>query len=303
LYRRQNRRPAARDSDGRLTTNDSGKTVNVEVFRYLPDQEQQSRFQTYNVPFREDWVVLDVLNYIKDCVDGTLTYRWSCRMGVCGSCGMMLNGEPKLTCAAFLKNYYPKPIRVEPLINFPVLRDLVINLDDFMHKLKELKTWLIPKEPKSLSEGEYLQTPEQLAHYKQFSMCINCMLCYAACPVYGIGPKFLGPAAIALAQRYNRGSRDGAKSQRDDVIACHEGIWECRLFRLRPLYDLGHLLRVRIDVPGLGSNQAHHEAQVVGTVDHRIGLVDWQSNGAGITEYNCSHSIQSCTDVEQEPLV
>src|SRR5438445_10060137 len=203
------------------------RTISLNVFRYLPEQEEQPRFQSYTVPYREDWVVLDALNYIKDQIDGTLSYRWSCRMGVCGSCGMMVNGEPKLTCAAFLKNYYPNPIRVEPLANFPVIRDLVVNLDDFMHKLKELKTWLIPKEEKPVAAGEYLQTPEQLAHYKQFSMCINCMLCYAACPVYGLEPKFLGPAAIALAQRYNLDSRDGARDERNDIIASSEGIWEC----------------------------------------------------------------------------
>jgi fumarate reductase iron-sulfur subunit len=207
----------------------SGKQATLEVFRYLPEQDAQPRYQTYTVPYHEDWVVLDALNHIKDHVDGTLSYRWSCRMGVCGSCGMMVNGTPKLTCAAFLKDYYPNPIRVEPLANFPVIRDLVINLDDFLHKMKELKTWLIPKEERPVSAGEYLQTPEQLAQYKQFSMCINCMLCYAACPVYGVEPRFLGPAAIALAQRYNFDSRDGAKKERAEVLASHEGAWECTL--------------------------------------------------------------------------
>ncbi len=207
--------------------NDGQGKISLEVFRYHPDTDTEPRYQTYEVPFRQDWVVLDALNHIKDQIDGTLTYRWSCRMGVCGSCGMMVNGEPKLTCAAFLKDYYPNAIRVEPLTNFPVIRDLVINLDDFMHKLKELKTWLIPKEEKPVSAGEYLQTPEQLAHYKQFSMCINCMLCYAACPVYGLEPRFLGPAAIALAQRYNLDSRDGAKAERSEMVASSEGIWEC----------------------------------------------------------------------------
>ena len=203
------------------------ETITLEVFRYLPDQENQPRFQSYEVPFRGDWVVLDALNHIKDTMDGTLSYRWSCRMGVCGSCGMMVNGEPKLTCAAFLKDYYPKPIRVEPLNNFPVIRDLVINLDDFLHKLKEVKAWLIPKEEKPVSAGEYLQSPEQLASYKQFSMCINCMLCYAACPVYGLEPSFLGPAAIALAQRYNLDSRDEGRSERQELVASQEGVWEC----------------------------------------------------------------------------
>jgi fumarate reductase iron-sulfur subunit len=214
----------------------ASETVTLEVFRYHPDKDTDGHFQTYTVPFRADWVVLDALNFIKDTQDGTLTYRWSCRMGVCGSCGMMVNGEPKLTCAAFLKDYYPDPIRVEPLANFPVIRDLVINLDDFLHKLKEVKAWLIPRKELPLApppknapadHGEYLQNPEELAHYKQFSMCINCMLCYAACPVYGMEPEFIGPAAIALAQRYNLDSRDGARDERQDTIFKHDGIWEC----------------------------------------------------------------------------
>jgi len=205
----------------------SEQKITLEVFRYLPDQEEEPRFQSYEIPFRQDSVVLDGLNYIKDHLDGTLSYRYSCRMGVCGSCGMMVNGEPKLTCATFLKDYFPHPVRVEPLAHFPVIRDLVINLDDFVHKLTEVKAWLIPKEEKPVSEGEYLQTPAQLAHYKQFSMCINCLLCYAACPVYGLEPAFVGPAATALAQRYNLDSRDGGQEERAQMISSKEGVWEC----------------------------------------------------------------------------
>jgi fumarate reductase iron-sulfur subunit len=206
---------------------EGGSTITLEVLRYLPDQEDQPRFQQYEVPYRKDWVVLDALNYIKDQIDGTLSYRWSCRMGVCGSCGMTVNGQQKLTCSAFLKDYYPHVIRVEPLGHFPVIRDLVINFDDFMHKLEEAKTWLIPREEKPVSEGEHLQTPAELAHYKQFSMCINCLLCYAACPVYGVEPNYIGPAVIALARRYNLDSRDGGREERASFISSHEGIWEC----------------------------------------------------------------------------
>src|SRR6266851_9302889 len=202
-------------------------TIKLEVSRYSPETDAAPHFQSFEVPFRRDWVVLDALNYIKDKQDGSLTYRWSCRMGICGSCGMLVNGEPKLTCATFLADYAPEPIRVEPLRNFPVVRDLVIAMNDFMCKLQKMKPWLIRKEEKPVSQGEYLQTPEQLETFKQFSMCINCMLCYAACPVYGIEPKFLGPAAIALAQRYNLDSRDGAKSERAETVASSEGIWEC----------------------------------------------------------------------------
>jgi fumarate reductase iron-sulfur subunit len=203
------------------------ETIALEVTRYCPDQESEPTSQRFEVPFREDWVVLDALNYIKDQLDGSLSYRWSCRMGVCGSCGVMVNGEPKLTCATFLSHYMPGPVRVEPLRYFPVVRDLVIEMTDFMVKLQSVKPWIVREDEKPLSAGEYLQTPEELDTYKQFSMCINCMLCYAACPVYGLDPQFIGPAAIALAQRYNLDSRDQGAQQRLDILSQHEGIWGC----------------------------------------------------------------------------
>ena len=202
-------------------------TITLEVARYRPEREAEPNFQHFDVPFRKDWVVLDALNYIKDKLDTSLSYRWSCRMGVCGSCGMMVNDEPKLTCATFLSDYLPGPIRVEPLRNFPVVRDLVIAMNDFMAKLQQVKPWLVREEEKPLSEGEYLQTPRQLDDYKQFSMCINCLICYAACPVYGLDPHFLGPAAIALAQRYNLDSRDQGAKDRMDILSQHDGIWGC----------------------------------------------------------------------------
>ena len=203
------------------------ETITLEVTRYSPEQEAEPRVQHYEVPLRKDWVVLDALNYIKDRVDGSLTFRWSCRMGICGSCGMMVNGEPKLTCATFLTSYASEGhIRVQPLRYFPVIRDLVVAIEDFMSKLASVKPWLIRKDEKPIAEGEYLQTPEQLDLYKQFSMCINCVLCYAACPVVGLDPTFIGPAAIALAQRYNMDSRDQGQEQRA-VIGNHDGIWDC----------------------------------------------------------------------------
>jgi fumarate reductase iron-sulfur subunit len=202
-------------------------TVRLEVTRYSPERDEKPAFQTYEVPLRKEWVILDALNYIKDKVDGSLTFRWSCRMGICGSCGMMVNGEPKLTCATFLTSFAPGPIRVEPLRYFPVVRDLVIEMSDFLHKLQSVKPWIVRTEEKPLAEDEYLQTPAQLDAYKQFSMCINCLLCYAACPVYGLDAHFVGPAALALAQRYNMDSRDQGKAERMQLLSQHEGIWGC----------------------------------------------------------------------------
>jgi fumarate reductase iron-sulfur subunit len=201
--------------------------ITLQVARYRPEQDSEITFQEFEVPSPREWVVLDGLNYVKDRLDGSLSYRWSCRMGICGSCGMMVNGEPKLTCATFLADYDPGPVRVEPLQNFPVVRDLIVEISDFMRKLVTVKPWIVRAEEKPLSQGEYRQTPQELDEYKQFSMCINCMLCYAACPIYGLDPTFIGPAAIALAQRYNLDNRDEGSRERMEILSAHEGIWGC----------------------------------------------------------------------------
>jgi fumarate reductase iron-sulfur subunit len=97
----------------------SEPTVRLDIMRYRPGVDERPFSQDYTVPYNDDWVILDALQYIKDSVDGTLSFRWSCHMGVCGSCGMMVNGRPTLTCSAFLRDYYPHPVRVGPLSNFP----------------------------------------------------------------------------------------------------------------------------------------------------------------------------------------
>jgi succinate dehydrogenase iron-sulfur subunit len=205
----------------------SEETIAMKVARYRPEHAAEPYLDEYRVPYREDMVVLDALNQIKDEIDGSLAYRWSCRMGVCGSCGMMVNGKPRLTCSTFLREFYPKPVVVEPLRHFPVIRDLVVDMTDFMAKLKEVKPWIIRKQEKPVEEGEHLQTPDEVDAYKQFSMCINCMLCYSACPVYGRDPEFLGPAVIALGRRYNLDSRDQGQAERREVLGVDWGIWDC----------------------------------------------------------------------------
>jgi fumarate reductase iron-sulfur subunit len=202
-------------------------TMRFKVFRYRPEHRPEPYFDEYDVPYRGDMVVLDALNYVKDELDGSLAYRWSCRMGVCGSCGMMVNNEPRLTCSTFLREFYPKPAVIEPLENFPVVRDLVVDMSDFMEKLRMVKPWIIREHEAPIEQGEYRQTPEEVERYKQFSMCINCMLCYAACPVYAKSPDFLGPAAIALARRYNLDSRDEGQLERQEVLGLDWGVWDC----------------------------------------------------------------------------
>ena len=206
---------------------ESQKTIEIEVLRYNPETDQEPHLQVFQVPFTDDMSVLQGAQYIKDYLDGSLSFRWSCRMAICGSCGMMINGKPNLSCQTFLRDYYPGRVRIEALSHFPIERDLVINMEGFIDKLESIQPYIIPKEKRSLAQGEYLQTPQQLNAYEQFSSCINCMLCYAACPQFGLNSDFVGPAAMALLHRYNMDSRDGAAEQRMELVAAEEGVFNC----------------------------------------------------------------------------
>jgi fumarate reductase iron-sulfur subunit len=203
------------------------KVIKIEVLRYRPEKDQEPVWQTFDVPYTEDMSVLQGLQHIKDDIDGSLSFRWSCRMAICGSCGMMINGKPTLSCQTFLRDLAPGPVRVEALAHFEIERDLVVNIDPFIKTLEGLKPYIIPKEARKVEEGEYLQTPQQLEQFEQYSSCINCLLCYAACPQFGLNNDFAGPAALALAHRYNAESRDGATAERMEIISTEEGVWSC----------------------------------------------------------------------------
>ena len=199
----------------------------VEILRYTPQEGAQPRFESYPVEFTSDMSVLQALQQLKDTVDGSLTFRWSCRMAICGSCGMMIAGVPRLACRAFLRDFLPGPLRIEPLEHFPIERDLVVDISGFVEKLGRITPWIVPREPRRLDEGENLQTPQELERFESFSHCINCLLCYAACPQYGLDPAFLGPAATALVERYNADSRDAARGRRMELVNSEEGVWSC----------------------------------------------------------------------------
>jgi fumarate reductase iron-sulfur subunit len=207
--------------------NTAHQVIIIEVLRYRPEQDTKPVPQQYSVPFTDDMSVLQGLQYIKDELDGTLSFRWSCRMAICGSCGMMIDGVPTLACQSFLRDYYPRTLRIEALAHFPIERDLVIVMDGFIEKLERIKPYIIADTPRALAEGEYLQTPEELKRFEQYSSCINCLLCYAACPQYGLNSKFIGPGAMALVHRYNLDTRDSGKAQRMPIVNAEEGVFNC----------------------------------------------------------------------------
>ena len=205
----------------------AARAIEIQVLRYRPGRDIEPVWQSYQVPFTDDMSVLQALQTIKDDFDGSLSFRWSCRMAICGSCGMMINGRPELSCRTFLRDLMPGPVRLEALAHLPIERDLIVDVDPFLHKLESVKPWIVEDRKRSSPDRETLQTPEQLEQFEQFSGCINCLLCYAACPQFGLSPDFLGPGAIALAHRYNSDSRDAGTLDRMDALASSDGVWNC----------------------------------------------------------------------------
>lgn len=195
----------------------------IDIMRYNPERDRLPRHEIFDVPWDEQTSLLDALGYIKDNLAYDLSYRWSCRMAICGSCGMMVNGIPKLACKAFLRDY-PQGLKVEPLANFPIERDLIVDMTHFIESLQAVKPWLIGNTD---GQGPGVQTPAQMEKYHQFAGCINCGLCYAACPQFGMNPEFIGPAAIALAHRYNLDSRDRGRAARMPQLNGKNGVWSC----------------------------------------------------------------------------
>lgn len=204
------------------------RSLSVRVQRYRPEEDTAPWWQTFDVPWSDDTSVLDALNHIKDHLDASLSYRWSCRMAVCGSCGMMVDDEPRLACKTFLRDYADAgELAVGPLQNLAVERDLVGDIEPMLAHMETVQPWLQREQIAGTAEGEYRQTPVQMARYESFSHCINCGLCYAACPQFGSNPDFLGPAALTLAQRYNLDSRDEGRDQRMPFLNGEDGVWAC----------------------------------------------------------------------------
>ncbi|KFZ37485.1 fumarate reductase [Shewanella mangrovi] len=201
------------------------KLQTVNVLRYDPAKDDEPYLEAFKVPANDTTSVQDALAYIKDNLDKSLSYRWSCRMAICGSCGVMVNKVPKLACKTFLRDY-PEGMTLEPLDNFAIEKDLVVDKTPFLERLEAIKPYIIGNDRKP-EDGTNLQTPAQMAKYKQFAGCINCGLCYAACPQFGLNPEFIGPAALTLAHRYNLDNRDHGKKERMKLINGDNGAWGC----------------------------------------------------------------------------
>ncbi|HEX6294239.1 MAG TPA: succinate dehydrogenase iron-sulfur subunit [Nitrososphaeraceae archaeon] len=217
----------------RSNTLTSGQSlVKLRVFRINAVQNPNDvpHFDEFQVPVKRWTTVLDALLDAKSYQDSSIGIRYSCRMASCGSCGMKINGIPRLACYTKISDLDTNTITCEPLPNFPYIRDLVTDFSQFFDHHRSVMPFIQNKKadiPNVNELTEYEQTPQDLDKFLQFSYCIKCGLCYSACPTVATDLKFPGPQALSQTYRYLADSRDSDKSKRLKVIDTSHGIWRC----------------------------------------------------------------------------
>jgi succinate dehydrogenase / fumarate reductase, iron-sulfur subunit len=210
--------------------NQTGQSeITFYIRRYTPDSSKPPEYKEYRIPAVAGMTVLDGLWKIKETLDATLSWRFSCRMGICGSCAMMINGSPRLACNTQISELKTDRVAVAPLPNFRIVRDLVPDLSPMFETHRRIRPHLVRtdvKEQESPS-GEFHQSMEELEAYLQFSYCIKCGCCMSACPTYATDPEYSGPMPLAQAHRYNVDSRDDGFSARRPTLSGGAGPWRC----------------------------------------------------------------------------
>ena len=210
-------------------TNKDTSHIVLKVYRGGSNKKSGSPYSSFLVPIRRWTTVLDALIYAKEHLDSSIAIRYSCRMASCGSCGMKINGIPRLACYTKISELGTHTITCEPLPNFPLIRDLVTDFQQFFNHHRNMRPFIQNPYPDPNMEelSELKQRPEEVDNYLQFSYCIKCGLCYSACPTVATDTKFPGPQALSQAYRYFADNRDDAGKKRLNIIDDKHGIWRC----------------------------------------------------------------------------
>jgi succinate dehydrogenase / fumarate reductase iron-sulfur subunit len=198
------------------------------IQRFTPEVDKKPYYKSYEVAFFEGMTILDALMKVKEELDGTLSFRASCRMGICGSCAMIVNDEPVLACHTQIRELKTDNFIIKPLCNYSIVKDLIIDLTILFEKHRNILPGIVHiKEPEK--NAQFIQHSEELNSYLQFSYCIKCGICLAACPTCSTDKNFVGPQAIAQAYRYSVDLRDEGFKERKNLVDKNHGIWHCHL--------------------------------------------------------------------------
>ncbi len=207
----------------------STKRLTFRIQRYDPEQGRIPQLREFTVPFSRGMTVLDGLIHVKENLDSTLTFRASCRMGICGSCGLLVNSYPHLACHTQAEEFHSRVLTVKPLPNLPIIKDLVVDLTPMFNNHKSIKPYILRQDGQEMEHptAEFGQTPQELRDFLQFAYCIKCGICISACPTSASDRLFLGPQAMAQCYRYCADSRDEGQQERLSLVDTDHGAWRC----------------------------------------------------------------------------
>jgi succinate dehydrogenase / fumarate reductase iron-sulfur subunit len=195
------------------------------VFRYNPDQSPESRYDTFEIEVAKGMTVLDCLQAIKSNMDGTLSFRRSCRSAICGSCALNINGKNDLACHLQVASLGAKAVTVNPLPGYPLIKDLVVDMEEFYQSLRKVLPWLVRRSP--FPDRELPQSPEERDKIDSAVNCILCGSCTSSCPSFWFNTGYLAPGALLKAYRFIFDSRDEAGRERLELVDEKNGIWRC----------------------------------------------------------------------------
>ncbi len=216
---------------------DGSTPVVLKIARFDPEEPERyaesNGWQSFRVPCLPTDRLLNLLMYVKDYLDGTLTFRRSCAHGVCGSDAMRINGVNRLACKVLIRDLLPRTkkgkqttITVEPIRGLPVEKDLVVDMEPFFDAYRSVQPYLVnDSEPPA---RERLQSEADRVRFDDTTKCILCAACTTSCPVFWHQGSYLGPAAIVNAHRFIFDSRDEAAAERLEILNDADGVWRCR---------------------------------------------------------------------------
>jgi len=199
--------------------------VTLRIFRFNPEKDKKPHYEQYTMDAEPTDRVLDLLEYIKGHMDGSLTFRRSCAHGVCGSDAMRINGQNRLACKVLVQDFGTKKITVEPMLGLKVEKDLLVDMEPFFDHYRSVLPYFVNDDPPP--HGERIQSVEQRERFDDTTKCILCAACTTSCPSYWANERYVGPAAIVNAHRFIFDSRDQATAQRLEILNDEFGVYRC----------------------------------------------------------------------------
>ncbi len=203
------------------------RTITVRILRSGGSGEAPGSFQSFRVAREPRMSVLDAVAKIQNTQEPSLAFRYSCRAGMCGTCSMRVNGRNRWTCRTSVERLGTDVITLEPLPNYPVIRDLAVDMRPFFENQQKVIPRFVPARPAEAGFAVIPQDSPERREINQHVECITCGNCFGACSLVGTNGAYLGPAALNRAYALIRDSRDGAGAERLDILNSHGGVWGC----------------------------------------------------------------------------